>query len=51
MDFKPGAFYLDLKKVQHKYYTIKRAFRPTAAGKAQATPAEAHAAIVKQVCE
>ncbi len=29
--------YLELKKVQHKFYTIKRAFQ---AGKA--TPAEAH---------
>ena len=38
--------YLELKKVQHKFYTIKRAFQ---AGKA--TPAEAHAAILKQVCQ
>ena len=37
--------YLELKKIQHKFYTIKRAFRG-----GEATAAEAHAAIVKQVC-
>ena len=36
---------LELKKIQHKFYTIKRAFRG-----GDATEAEAHAAIVKQVC-
>ena len=38
--------YLELKTVQHKFYTIKRAFRG-----GEASAAEAHAAIVKQVCE
>ena len=38
--------YLELKMVQHKFYTIKRAFQ---GGKA--TPAEAHAAIVMQICQ
>ena len=37
--------YLELKKIQHKFYTIQRAFR---GGKA--TTEEAHAAIVKQLC-
>ena len=34
------------KKVCHKFYTIKRAFQG-----GNASPAEAHAAIVKQVCD
>ena len=38
--------YLELKKVCHKFYTIKRAFQG-----GSASPAEAHAAIVKQVCD
>ena len=38
--------YLSLKKIQHKFYTIKRAFRG-----GDASEAEAHAAIVKQICE
>ena len=38
--------YLELKKVQHKFYTIERAFRS-----GEATPEEAHAAIVEQICD
>ena len=38
--------YLELKKVCHKFYTIKRAFQG-----GNASPAEAHAAIVKQICQ
>ena len=34
------------KKVCHKFYTIKRAFQD-----GNASPAEAHAAIVKQICQ
>ena len=37
--------YLEFKKIQHKFYSIKRAFRG-----GEASEAEAHAAIVKQVC-
>lgn len=37
--------YLELKKVNHRFYTITRAFQ-----NGKASPAEAHAAILKQVC-
>ena len=41
--------HLELKKIQHKYYTLKRAFPTGELTKAAA--ASAHAAIVKQVCQ
>ena len=41
--------HLELKKIQHKYYTLKRAFPAGELTKQNA--AGAHAALVKQVCQ
>ena len=41
--------HLELKKIQHKYYTLKRAF--PAGELTEAAAASAHAALVKQVCQ
>ena len=45
--------HLELKKIQHKYYTLKRAFPPAddSEGLTEEAAASAHAAIVKQVCQ
>ena len=41
--------HLELKKIQHKYYTLKRAFPTGELSEEAAT--RAHAALVKQVCQ
>ena len=45
----PQRQHLELKKIQHKYYTLKRAF--PAGELTEAAAASAHAALVKQVCQ